>query len=250
MARRVRVYPFGVVDGFRIAAEPLPPPAEPAEAADAWARLCGANDRLFDGPIYAVRAVESAPPRLVVTMDSYRRLAIQADPAVGDLGVRLLGVKARIIGVDADGHEHMLIGRRHPQTRTYGGLWEVGPGGGVGPRDIAAERLDAGSLLAHLRAEAREELGLDLDASTAPEQPWPLVLEDDFAHSVDVVFQRRWAGVVNPRAAACRADDRDWEYIDTAWLSRREAPEFVRGHPDAISPAMLALLTHAGWVRP
>ncbi|MBY0396589.1 MAG: hypothetical protein K2X91_09000, partial [Thermoleophilia bacterium] len=101
-----------------------PPPHE-----QAWARLCAQNPRLHDGPIWAVAHADAA--EIAVYPDRYKRLSIQADPAVGDLGIRQLGVKGLSVAPGADGRPRLLLARRGPRVRTYPRLWETAPAGGV-----------------------------------------------------------------------------------------------------------------------
>lgn len=213
----------------------------------AWASRCALNPRLHDGAILAVCGLDAAAGAMDVAEDSFKRLVARADGSV-----RLLGVKAIIVGVDARAAEHVLIARRHPHTRCYGGLWELAPSGGVGPGVIdpaSPECVREGDLLRHLAHEAAEELGIDLHGATdAGASPACALLVDGAARSVDVVFAVRWRGVINPRAAVCRAPDRDWEYIDTAWLARRDARSWVKANGQAVSPATMKLLTWMGWV--
>ncbi len=246
-----------------------PAPAADAALDQAWQALCAANPRLFDAPIWSVHDPDPAAGTLRVRPSSFRRLCAQRDPRVGDLGVRLLGVKCVLLGHDARGHLHIRINRRHPDTRVYGGLWEMGPGGGVGPRDAPdrAGAISEDQLLQHLANECQEELGLDLLRSTRPptkaaaDQPSlpsaappraaparRALMLDEFATSVDVVFVREMLHPIDPRAAACRAMDRDWEYIDSAWLARGDVPAFAGRFAGAISPTARALWAWLGWL--
>ncbi len=236
------------ISGLELAHEQGDAPALPPAGEAAWRELCDHNPRLFDGPIYRVIAQREGDARLRVALDSYQRLAIQDHPSVGDLGVRLLGVKAVITGEDAAGRAHVLIARRHPQTRSYGGMWEVAPGGSVGPRDVSPAALSEPGLLAHLAREAEEELGVDLVRSTAHGERGLWLLKDEAARSVDVVFHRAWRGAIDPRGAACRREDRDWEYVDTAWLALADLPAFVSRSPEAISPATVAIFGRWSWL--
>jgi 8-oxo-dGTP pyrophosphatase MutT (NUDIX family) len=211
--------------------------------AAAWGRMVEANPRLHDGPIWSVRAVDAAG--LVVEADQYRRLAVQDDPAVGDIGVRVLGVKGMLIARDETGAERLLLGRRGGETRVYGGLWEIAPAGGVSPR----RGLDEHVLRETLAEEMHEELGMEIDDAAAT----PLCLvRDDLAWSVDVVMAVAWPAVVPSSGAGrvvCAVDGCAWEYVDASWLSRAEVAKFVEGSSRAVSPPTLAVLRWAGWCR-
>jgi 8-oxo-dGTP pyrophosphatase MutT (NUDIX family) len=236
------------ISALEIVLEPGAAPALPPGGEQAWREMCDANPRLFDGAIYRTLPADAQGGHLRVALDSYQRLAIQDHPAVGDLGVRLLGVKAVITGEDAAGRAHVLIARRHPHTRSYGGMWEVAPGGSVGPGDVSPAALSEPGLLAHLAREAEEELGVDLVRSTAHGERGLWLLKDEAARSVDVVFHRAWRGAIDPRGAACRREDRDWEYVDTAWLALADLPAFVSRSPEAISPATVVIFGRWSWL--
>lgn len=239
----VHALPPGVRVRCGVLAERVPA-ATPEDDA-AWARAHAINPRLHDGPILAVRTMDAGAGVLRVAADSFKRLVTRADGSV-----RLLGVKAAIVGVDAHASEHVLIARRHPHTRCYGGLWELAPGGGVGPGVIdpaSNGEVREPDLLRHLAHEAHEELGLDLLSATVGHTAGAL-LTDRAACSVDVVFAMRWRERINPRARVCRAAQRDWEYVDTAWLARQGARGWVHAHGAAVSPPTVALLKWMGWL--
>lgn len=246
----ITLYPLASGAALRCIRDPLGASlAEHPNVPRVWAVACAANPHLHDGRMISVRAIAQHGARLSIADDHYRRLVAQSHADVGDLGVRLLGVKALILGADRTGREHVLINRRHPQTRVYGGMWEVGPGGGA--NELAtlpaseADPITAAHLLAHLDRESREELGIDLLARTASEPPErssaAAVINDSIAQSVDVVFVRRWLGAVDPRSSLCALEGRDWEYIDSAWLAIDDLPAFDTQHAHAITPPTRAL---------
>ena len=118
--------------------------------------------------------------------DSYREFAVQERLLEEDWRVRppseeerfdpsliwILGVKGWIVARDGRGEEHVLIARRGAQTRIYGMGWECAPAGGIdvaeghaGELPVAGTAFDlAGAIERTLREEAREELGMDLEA--------------------------------------------------------------------------------------
>ncbi len=252
----ITLYPLASGAAVQCIREPLgASPAEHLNVPRVWAAACAANPHLHDGRMISVRAIAQDGARLSIVDEHYRRLVAQSHADVGDLGVRLLGVKAVILGADRTGREHVLINRRHPQTRVYGGMWEVGPGGGAS--ELAsliaseAEPITAAHLLAHLDRESREELGVDLFARTASEPPErpsaAAVIDDPIAQSVDVVFVRRWVGAIDPRASLCALEGRDWEYIDSAWLAIDDLSTFDAQHAHAITPPTRALWRWLGF---
>jgi 8-oxo-dGTP pyrophosphatase MutT (NUDIX family) len=238
----------GRMPSLRVERRPAGAPATHAviwtdAMAQAWGRMVDANPRLHDGPIWSVRSADASG--LIVEADQYRRLTVQDDPTIGDLGVRVLGVKGMLVAHDETGAERLLLGRRGRETRVSGGLWEIAPAGGVSPRRALDERV----LHETLAEEMHEELGMEIDDTAAT----PLCLvRDDLAWSVDVVMAVTWPVVVPSSGAGrvvCAADGCAWEYVDAAWLSRAEVAAFVDGSRRAVSPPTLAVLQWAGWCR-
>lgn len=199
----------------------------------AWQRLCAANPRLHDAPIWSVEHVSrtqlrsnrdaQTPPAtpggvdgsiglsLAIRPARYRQLATQRQPELiglpGLRRVRLLGVKGFIIARDHAGRPHVLFARRHPDTRVYPGLWEIAPGGGVNPHE--PHELDPCSdgslvpdetdLLRTLREELDEELGLPWDSTIASHHLLGGV-DDTQADSFDLIYALHWAGTIDPAA--------------------------------------------------
>lgn len=217
-----------------------------AEHEHAWLAMLDANTRLHDGPIWAVRSV--TPHSLCVYADQYKRLAVQADERVGDLGVRILGIKGVLIGRDPTGAERLLIARRGSETRVYQGLWETAPAGGIDVRRALSEE----SILATLRAEMGEELGLTLPADVLPRIG--AAVADPIAMSIDLIARVDWPLSIRPEAGLCsagsNASGHAWEYIDAVWISQDEASAFAQQSPWALSPPTRAVLRWLGWIAP
>jgi hypothetical protein len=219
--------------------------------ADEWTGLCEevwreqleTSEHLHDGPIWSV--VELRAGLLSVRAERYKRLCVQVDGRVGDLGVRVLGVKGLLTGLDAGGVERVLIARRGAGTRVYQGLWEIAPGGGV---DVRAG-LSHASISAALRSELREELGAGAaDACAAVEPAFVAAVIDPIALSVDLIGEVAWPGVVDARAGAGLAGGADeacaWEYDGLAWVSREE----LAGRAGELTPPTRSVLRWRGWL--
>lgn len=199
----------------------------------AWRGLCKANSRLFDGPIWSVRVMDTR--ELVVSLDRYKRLAVQA--CGFELHVRQLGVKGFITGVDRAGVEHVLLARRGEQTRTYPGEWEIAPAGGVEPHDgPLSEAIDRS-----LVDEGREELGTDLNV-VAGVRRVVAMLHDRDAHSIEIIVACRWKGTVEVEHPPVPSVARSWECSGTRWVSRSEF-DSMTGLSSPTS-AVLSLLWH------
>lgn len=222
-------------------------PSNPAIEA-AWREMLAANDRLHDGPILAISSLDSATSTIVCEHSTYRSLATQHHPSVGDRGVRLLGVKGLITGCDRAGREHVLIARRGAQTRVYGGLWELCPGGGIEAPAPEALELTHDNIAATLVHEAAEEMGVTL--APADCDPVCALVMDDEAFSLDLIMPVRWPGVVDPRRGLCAADGCEWEYLDAAWVAIDEVGGFATKNVEAITPPTLAVWRWRGWAEP
>lgn len=222
-----------------------------------WAALCAENPRYHDGDILSVARIAGDGGVIECAPDRFKRLAVQRDGR--DLGVRLLGVKGMIVGRDERGGEHVLIARRGPQTRVYHDQWEIAPAGGIDgvvdrsvlARAAAGERVDLGErvVVAALLEEAREELGLEIDPAGCRAV---CIVRDEVARSVDVIVRVDWPRPIDPRRAVCGgggfcAGGNGWEYTDSAWLSRADAPGFEARAAGSLVGPMRAALRWAGW---
>lgn len=92
------------------------------------------NPRLFDGAILAVESIGFSSSNGDVTIeaphDRYQRLAVQ--PTVNN-GVRLLAARGVVSASDVRGVERVFVGQHNARTHVYGGMWELGPSGGIQP---------------------------------------------------------------------------------------------------------------------
>ena len=224
-------------------------PASPSDETTvdaAWREMLAANDRLHDGQIMAVGVCDAAELTIQCYPSTYRQLAVQHHPSVGDRGVRLLGVKARIFGVDRDNRGHVLIARRGTQTRVYGGMWEIGPGGGIEPLPNATA-ITHDDIVRSLIREAQEEMGLKV----APADCRHVIaaILDEWAYSVDLIMPVVWPGIVDPRRGLCAADGCEWEYLDAAWIALDDWTDFAAKHASAITPPTLAVARLQQWGR-
>lgn len=219
----------------------------PGDASDAaaveaaWARMTAANPRLFDGPILSLASFDPGAGRVACRRETYKRLSVRG--AV-DTGVVLVAVNAVLIARDAGGEEHVLLGRRSPQVRMYGGMWELAPAGGLDPPAEDCATLGPAALRAQLRRELREEAGLDHGLDDAA----PIAFYSDAAAtSFNIVLR---VELRTPLAAlTAAAGDRHWDCDAVTWLARADAPAFDRERAgDLIAPTR-ALLRFIGWVR-
>lgn len=184
------------------------PDASLAGAVDSqWDAMRAVSPRLHDGRIVRVLACE--PPILRVAFDTYKRFVVGATVATGVLALGISGVVTR----RRDGREEILLGRRSPQTRIYGDLWETAPRGGVDASPTATE-ITLSDIIRQFHEELHEETGI---VATAIPTPIAIVL-DEFARTYDVVLK-----IEVP--ADTEATPREWEYTQTAWKNLAEARE-------------------------
>lgn len=234
----VEVWGFGPETAnaaLSIRIDPHGPPAASAEVKRAWAGLCAANPRLFDGPVLSVVWFDADEASMLTRPDRYQRLAVQPRVATG---VRMLGVTALLSSRDEAGGERLMLGRRGASTRIYGGMWELGPAGGLDSWHAGQLVIDPAAIIEQAADEVQEEAGLDVSGGSIIG-----LVRDDTACSYDVVVRIE---VGRGEARAARADG--WEYSEIAWLAREEAPAFLAGER-VIEPAR-AVLRALGWAAP
>ncbi len=212
----------------------------------AWAKLLAANPRYFDGPILSVLhlphehdAVDTGSPHneILVRRDRFSRLAVQ--PAV-NTGVRILSVTGILFSTDKSGREFVLLGKRDHSTRIYGGMWELGPSGGLQDPPIAVTSLDHEAIFANLADEIEEEVGLKLHKGEAV-----CLTRDHKAMSDDIVFMCD-AGPLE--VAASEAHAANWEYEEVLWLPTDSLAPFDADQASNIIPPTRALFRALGWI--
>jgi len=182
----IRVWSVGRGAGFRVEIEDVGEDEWRGrgveDAVDAeWASLRASNARLHDGLILSVRSVDVASGVVRCGRERFRRLA--ARPAVAT-GALLLGVTGVVSRVGRGRESEVLLVRRGAQTRVYGGLWEVGPSGGVECPGPGVGRIGLAEVMASLDVELREEVGIERVVEMGPLLG---LVEDRRAFSLDVV---------------------------------------------------------------
>ncbi len=218
----IRVQPIGR-EGLTIRLRRSAESWSPADDA-AWDGMIRANPRLHDGPI--AFATEWSDTEIRGEISGYRRLMLRGarqDPA---LAMGVTGVLTR------RGGSEVLMGRRSDGVRIYGGLWETAPRGGLDisrPNDQREIRLGLIDLASRVSAEAREELGIELDPRSLRAVATVI---DEQAGSLDVVM----AGEISAELTSPAS----WEYTAVGWSPRRNL-----GLIGPLSPPTAAL---AAWL--
>jgi len=210
------------------------------EAVEArWREMCIANPRLFDGGILSVVGVEPGHG-IVCRRDSYKRLAVQ--PGGVKTGVEQLSVTGVMMSRGPGGEPCVLLGRRGIQTRIYGGMWELGPSGGVDLPEPGRAELGVTDLVAQLEREVIEEAG---EWARPVGARAVAVCHDPVANSYDVVFAcdvpRAERGDAAGRAGEC------WEYEESLWVPTDRVREFDRDHAKDIIAPTRALFRFLRW---
>lgn len=224
-----------------ITVEAAVPASEDARVEEVWARLCAANPKLHDGPMLSVTSFDTETGCIYCRPDSYKRLAVQIDGGP-DTGVWLFAVKGIIIAADESHRKHVLMIRRHKQTRMYGGMWEIGPAGGVDLSDPAVQTLGIEELVVQVRRELREEAGISSPLGNASLAAF---FTDERSRSMDVVIQAELQEPIEQ----IQTDDHEWDGVQSLWLPIAEVEQFVRKERANIVDNSLGLMRLLGWAQ-
>lgn len=202
----IRLWPITRLHLDTVAAPP-PDAALASHIESHWRTMLAASPRLHDARIARVLACE--PPTLRVAFDSYKRFAVGATVPTGVLALGISGVVTR----HRNGRDEILLGRRSPQTRIYGDLWETAPRGGVDASPTATA-ITLPDIIQQFHAELHEETGI---VTTSTPTPIAVVL-DDFARTYDIILRLE-------APPDTEATPHQWEYTHTAWKTLQEANE-------------------------
>ena len=190
----------------------------------AWSELCAQNPKYFNAPILTFETYDAQSGVLSARVDEYKHHAVRQQI---DLGISLLAVTACLARPRPDA-TYYLLGQRSARSHMYGGLWELGPSGGIEPADHEAT-ISFRGLLNQVDREVREEIGISV--CQRPAAAISLV-HDAHAGSTDI-----HVGIVlgdehklNP----------NWEYDDTRWVTLDDLIEWCEAKPDEIIPTTIA----------
>jgi 8-oxo-dGTP pyrophosphatase MutT (NUDIX family) len=221
-----------------VESEPTLSPERAGAVDAAWARHQSANPRLYDGEILSVVRMDPGHD-IVCRRSRYKHLTVE--PEV-ETGTDQLSVTAVVVGRDRRGRDTVLLGRRGAQTRIYGGMWELGPSGGVDPPPPLQTTFGEAELHEAILREVAEELGGRIRVR-------PLrvcaVTHDPRARSYDLVM----VCVCNEPTPHLRMDETtDWEYQTARWVRTADLPRFDEVNAPSIIGPTRALFRFFGWV--
>ncbi|MEO1008865.1 MAG: NUDIX hydrolase [Planctomycetota bacterium] len=211
-----------------------PRPARDPGIAERWRAATEANPRLFDGPILAITAIDAASATLHARLDRFAHLVC---PRAAVVPVSILSITG-IIEAQAGRRPVVLAGRRGRSTRSYPGMWEFGPSGGLEAADDARV-LGQPDLLRTLRRELHEEVGI---AHPLRDARVVGIVPDPGARSVDVLVRARLEGDPPPLRPP---REHAWEYDEARWIPIADLPAFL-DHEPVIGP-MIATARWLGW---
>lgn len=196
------------------------------------------NPRLFDGPILALHAIDPASTTLHARPDRFAHVACaRQDRAVPTTILSVTG----IVRATVDGRPCVLLARRGGATRSYPGMWEFAPAGGLhavhGPAHLGLEHV-----LSTLRDELAEEVGITAALQTPAVRA---VVLDGLARSADIVVEAWLAGTPRP---VTPAGEHHWECQAARWQPIETLGAFLGQAPGGVIAPTLAIARHMGWI--
>jgi hypothetical protein len=223
--------------GLTISLSPQDAPAATAEVEREWRKIVSANPRVYNGPHLSVVSIDFDEATIHCRRDTFQRLIVQ--PRVRT-GMRLLAVSALVVARDAEGREHVLLGRRGEGVRVYPGMWEFGPAGGVTPPHASVRTLSEDDLRRNLMEEMEEEIGVAFPVGEVI-----AIVRDAMAFSDDVVFRCDAGDLESARRAM--GEPSNWEYSETRWVAVEELGAFVAAHGEQMILPTRAMIRLLGW---
>jgi len=193
----------------------------------AWNNLCAQNPRYFNGSMLTFDSYDQSTRTILASVEEYKNHAVRDSI---DVGISLLAVTAILTAPDAENKAGLfLLGKRSIETHRYGGLWELGPSGGI---DVPRLRntLKPKHIIAQVAREIKEEIGVHV--STRP-RSFRAIVHDDEAGSSDIVIP-----IVLEKIPDLKSN---WEYSETRWMTLDELFDWTQTSPQELIPTTVEL---------
>lgn len=203
-----------------------------------WSRSCRANPRLFDGRILAVRGIDAVGGVIHAVPERFSHVVCAAEGV--SQPVTILSVTG-VIECVMDGCACVLVGRRGSATRSYPGMWELAPAGGLHAVEGRA-LIGFGHVLATLAAELQEEAGIVAPLLGARAVA---LVADPFARSVDIIVRARLEEASTPPEAS---GAHEWEYSSLRWVPIVGFGAFASSARGGVIEPTLAVARWLGWI--
>jgi 8-oxo-dGTP pyrophosphatase MutT (NUDIX family) len=188
---------------------------------DAWAKLCAKNPRYFNSPMLSFESASARNANIRASVRPYMHHAVRDTI---DVGISLLAVTAVVLVKN-----RVLIGKRSYDSHRYGGLWELGPSGGIDVPE-QGDTIDRAGLVAEARREIEEEAGF------VPEvirHDVVALIHDHLVGSTDLAVVME---IEQPTSISI-----NWEYDETKWLTLEDLALWCEKAPSELIPTTVAL---------
>lgn len=208
-------------------------PARDPRIEDSWSLACARNPRLFDGEILAVDSID-APAGLIRASRERFAHVVCPRPERSTVILSVTGVIESVL----DGERCVLLAQRGALTRSYPGMWEFAPAGGL---QASAALVHLDGVLVTLRAELGEEVGVRAALHDARAVA---LVHDEVASSLDVVVRASLAG---PAPVLSIAGEHAWECARARWVGVGDVASFLETAPGGVIEPTLAIASFLGW---
>ena len=187
----------------------------------AWEALRTQNPKYFNSPMLSFESASPGNGNIIASVRPYMHHAVRDTI---DLGISLLAVTAVVLVGD-----RVLIGKRSVHSHRYGGLWELGPSGGI---DVPEHTglIDRNGLLNEAVREVEEEAGF---VPSVIRHDIVALIHDHQVGSTDLAVVMQ---IEPPETLSI-----NWEYEDTRWLPLNELVAMCDEEPDKLIPTTIAL---------
>ncbi|MFI4882722.1 MAG: NUDIX hydrolase [Phycisphaerales bacterium JB064] len=223
--------------GLRLEVRGAMPSQDPAIEA-AWQAACSANPKLFDGPILSVRGIDAGGGVIHAAADRFSHVVCNRPGR--SMATTILSVTG-VIESSIGNRPCVLLARRGRSTRSYPGMWEFAPAGGLHVPERRGA-LGLGHVLETLRTELAEEVGVTAHLEQA--RAVALVADAD-ARSLDIIVRAHIAG---PAPVLRIGGEHAWECSEARWVFVDEVASFLRDAEGGVIEPTLEIARWLGWM--